>query len=554
MTKKQIVVVGAGVAGLVCANLIAKERPDYKVILLESQEHVGGLAQAWNLSPTLRDGRKVRVDYELTHAISEMGEGGTFHQLYTDLGVDWERIGCFEAAPQFAQFITPGKEPLILYNTLEENVTAFLEKYPAERRGVTRFVRFMENLDGQRELPPGLKRTLEEKVAPRIAEFPQPWRILSQVALFSYTKPTFVGHRNDTFEHILDRYFDNKELKTTLSMLYGYVGLPPSTCSGNLFSLMLLSYWRGGGPQAPAEHSFQAMHDELARVLEEKYGGELKLRTKATDVIIEEGKIKGIEFELQRGSKPKFMLDADCVIFAGDIMNSFLRLTERHLPKKYREKISSYSMSMSLMATHVVTDLPLHEMKKQLGYAANILASSPEAIEKETETNFPERFVFYVNVPTVLRPDAGLITDLEGRAINDLHLVDIVMRARNPQESRGMRESDKRGKYASFKDDHMSKMIQITDQLLIPGLAQHVLHQSMYTGATYGRYGNSCEGAVYSIAPTVEGFVPNRPSPIVPLEGAFLTGAAILAGGVGGATSGAIETARAVLRYLKKKE
>ena len=554
MTKKQIVVIGAGVAGLVCANLLAKERPDYKVILVEGQEHVGGLAQAWKHTPVLRDGQKVQVDYELTHAISEMGESGTFHQLYTDLDVDWERIGRFEAAPQFAQFITPGKEPLILYNTLEENVASFLEKYPEERKGINRFVRFMENLDQQRELPIGLKRTLEEKVAPRIAEFPQPWKILSQVALFSYTKPTFVGHRNDTYEHLLDGFFNNEELKTTLSMLYGYVGLPPSTCSGNLFSLMLLSYWRGGGPQAPAEHSFQAMHDELARVLEEKHGGEVKLRSLVTQVIVEEGKIKGVEFELQRGRKPRSTLEADCVIFAGDLQKSFLELTKDHLPPKYRTKIESYLMSMSLMATHVVTDLPLHEMKAQLGYAANILASSPEAIEEEDEHNFPYEFVFYVNIPTVLRPDAGLIKDLEGKPIDDLHLVDIVMRARNPKKSREMRDRDKRGEYASFKDRHMDQMIGITDQLLIPELAQHVLHRSMYTGATYDRYGNSCEGAVYSIAPTVEGFVPNRPSPIVPLGGAFLTGAAILTGGVGGATSGAIETARAVLRYLNKKE
>lgn len=557
MAQKQIAIVGAGVGGLVCANLVAKEYPDKKVILIEKQKQVGGLAQTWKRKIKIDKNQELRVIYELTHAIPEMHEGGRFRKLYQELGADFDNIGKFEPAPKFAQYITldPHDEKLVILNTLEETLGELSKKFPNEHEGIERFKKFLEKMDRERLSASSFKKNLEEKVAPFIQDhFPQPLKFLSQAALFGYTKPTFVMNRNNTFQNILDKYFQEADIKTTLSMLYGYVGLPPSRVSGNLFTLMLLSYWRGGGPQAPAEKSYQAMHDELARVLVEKHNGEIRLNSEVMEIYADDGKISGLRINPVGRHHQEYSLDAECVVVAGDPQTTLLPLLRKYLPKRYVEQIEDYEMSISLMATHVLTDLPLHEMKDRLGYAANILASSKEVIEKENENNFPEEFMIYVNAPTVLRPDAGLVIDKDGNKIKDVHIVDMVMRSRPYEKCKRLRRDDKMRAYRMFKEEHMDKMIEITENLLIPNLSGHVLHREMYTAATYDRYGNPAGGAVYSIAPTIDGFVPNRPSPTIPIKGAFLTGSAILAGGVGGAITGAEVTAKEVNEYLKNQK
>ncbi|GEM_PF-6599480 len=547
--QKQVVVMGGGVSGLVAANLLAKQT-GYKVKVVEAQNQVGGLAQAWIWKPKLSDGRKVEVTYELTHAICGMQEGGSLRKTLDEIGVDWNNIGSFSAAPRFAQYITPGNSSLLTFNSTRENLNYLMATYPEEREGIQRFFNFLGRLNEQRDLKPGFRRTLEERVAPFLENtLPQPLRFLSQAALFSVTKPTFVRHSFDTFQDVLDKFFTSDEIKTSLSALYGYVGLPPSQVSGTLYALMLLSYWEDGGPQAPAEGSFQVIHDELARVLVEKYDGEVRLNTRVEKINVEGNKVTGVVIKPKKGELTQ--LAADCVIAAGDPQKMFASIRDQ-LPRKYASHIWGSEMSLSLMATHVVTDLPLHEMQDRLNYAANILASSKGAIEIENENNFPQHFVIYVNVPTLLRPDAGLIKDEKGVPRKDLHLLDIVMRSRGYDECRKLRDSDRKGEYQRFKEWHMDRMIEITEGLLIPNLSGHVLHRSMYTAATYDRFGDPTSGAVYSIAPTAKQFIPHRPGTKTPIEGLYLTGAAILAAGVGGATSAAVMTTTQVLRDLER--
>ena len=600
MTKqRKVVVVGGGVGGLVSGTIIAKQRPDCQVTVLEMHDKLGGLAQAWEQTPKLKRGGKVNVTYELTHAISEMhGLGnpyldrkGGHYALLEELGVEMDEIGDFKPAPRFAQYLTPGVQPnngLTLFNTLEQNYNYLLGRYgddPKTREGLEGIFRYFEGLDAERRLPKGsFKRdVLEDRIAPFLEEMfshpaLRPAKIASLAALYGITKPTFVRNVFSTFEQILDKHLKGSkhhdELRTWFGMLYGYVGVPPSKIAGNLHALMLLSYWRGGGPLAPSNTSFQSMHDGVAKALITKYGGRVLLHTAATEIEAEQGKISGVRIAPSKSRHFKELsvedgllkicnykptcerIDADVVILAGDPQRMVLPLLGKHLPKAYVKKLAGYEMSMSLLATHVITDLPLHEKpyKDELMYAANILASSSQAIELENEGNFPEQYVIYVNVPTLLRPAAGLIRNLDGSPRSDLHLVDIVTRSPDYDLCRRLREEERKGGYAELKRSYADTMIGITDRMLIPDLGEHNLYDTTYTAATFDRYGNPTNGAVYSIAPTLAGFLPNRPSARIPLDGAFLTGSVILAGGVGGAISGAQITAREVAKYLDKKK
>lgn len=545
---KNIAVIGAGVGGLVCANILAKNLSDYKIILIEQHNKVGGLAQSWRIKPKLPDGRKVDVACELTHAIAAFHEGAHYHNLYTALGVDWNNVGKFKPAPRFVQFITPNSEPLILFNTFEENLKYLNDKFPEEKKGIEGYFNYLHQLDEERSHAPGFKKTLEDKVAPFFEKLPPPFRFAGQAAVLSITKPTFVRYRNYTLKDILDKFFQTDGIKTYFSALYGYTGLPPSRVSGNFQSLVHVSYWEDGGPQAPVDNSFQAMHDELARVLEEIHGGELRLNSAMEEIIVENNKAAGIKIKTKRGEE--YILNADCVIVAGDPKKMLLPL-RGYLPKDYVKKLEGYEMSVSLLGTHVLTDLPLHEMREKLSYAANVLCSSPETIERGTGSNFPDEYTIYVNVPTVLRPNAGLIKDMAGNPIKDLHIVDMVMRSPPYGICKFLRDKDREA-YRAFKADYAKEIIRITDKMLIPGLSNRILNESTYTAATHERFCSTTEGAVYNIAPTVAQFAPNRPSPKTPINGLYLTGAAVLSAGVGGAIFGGELTSKCVLEHLKR--
>ncbi len=570
MDKEKVVVVGAGFGGLTAALNIAKERPDKEVILVEAHDKVGGLAQAWQRTPKLEGGKydqqKVRTTYELTHAISGMHEGGTFYNYFKDLGVDWDRIGGMGAYSRFAQYITPKEKPLIWLNTLGENYINLSRNYPGKLKEINGFFKFMCDMEEERRPSSEFKKSLEERVAPSIERLPLPQlaKFPFQAALFGFTRPNFVKYRNHTFGDILDKFFkgndsDTEKIRTTLSMLYAYIVLPPSQASGNLMSLMLLTYAFDGGPQAPLKTSFQGIPDEFARTIKEVYGGQVKLNSKVTGIEVDHGRISKVRVNRKGRHNKEYTIDTNCVVLAGDINTMVIKLLRDNLPQRYINKLERYEMSLSLMATHVITDLPLEQMRDKLDYAANIIASSNAAIELENEHNFPlegdlssGEFVIYVNTPTLLRPDAGLITERRkgGKPIRDLHLIDIVMRSRNYGMLKHLKSSDPQG-YQNLKKNYMERMIEITDKMLIPGLSERILHREMYTGATFDDYGNPTEGSIFSIAPTIAGFVPNRPSVYLPIEGAFLAGSAILAGGVGGAIDGSRAAAREVIKYLK---
>ena len=77
---KKIVVVGAGVGGLVCAAKLAKAGLD--VTLLEHHYRLGGSSQTWARRFKMSDGTKGEVLFELTHCITGFGEDGNNYKLY----------------------------------------------------------------------------------------------------------------------------------------------------------------------------------------------------------------------------------------------------------------------------------------------------------------------------------------------------------------------------------------------------------------------------------------------------------------------------------------
>ncbi|MFH1406028.1 MAG: FAD-dependent oxidoreductase [Nanoarchaeota archaeon] len=422
MKQKQIAVIGAGPGGLAAAVEIASKHPDDKVILIEEQNHVGGLAQAWLSKIPITNGKyqgqTLYVRKELTHAVANMNKGGRIYEHLTSLGVDMDSIP-FAAARKFAQLISLDNyqqedKPLKILNNWREmqQYLMAMALSPKEGKRMKKYFRFIDSLIEERyPQPNSTKANLEEKLLPFLDEsFLKPLAFLGKGAALLYTKPNFIFNCFKTYDQLLDGFFKGftreEDIKATLNMLFGYWGLPSQKASGLFASLVHIDYWEGGGPLAPETTSFQTLSEKIAEALTNNYHGEVLTRTKAVKVRVKDGTVFGVKVKPK--GKEAYDLEADCVIFAGDPQRTTLSLLEGHLPKSYVEKIKSYEMSISLTGSYILTDLPLHQMKDQLDYAANVLVSSYAALKQDNGDNTPENFVYYVAVPT-LREKAGLI-------------------------------------------------------------------------------------------------------------------------------------------------
>ncbi|MFH1637509.1 MAG: NAD(P)/FAD-dependent oxidoreductase [Candidatus Woesearchaeota archaeon] len=537
MGKKKAIVIGAGLGGLVCANRLAISGLD--VTLLEQHDKVGGLSQAWEKKPRLNNGERIAATFELTQVVSGFLEGEKWYKLYEDLGVEWDRIGPFVPAPRFGVLRTADGEESEIFNDFEDNRNYLLEQFPEESDGVNKFFGILDRMHEEYYSCSGWKKKLETFVEPRIKRHP-----FFKKPLYLLTKPTFVKLRNHTYQDILNNCFKGEDIKAHLSMLRNYVGISPSKASGLLMSILLLSFWKSGGPLAPAESSFQVMHDELARVLVEKHGGDVRLLSKVKDIHVENNAVKGVKV-VQRGKKEEYRLEADYVIVAGDAKRALLPLRD-HLPKKYVNMLEGMVMSGSLMGVHAIVEKDLFGIEERMACATNVLISSKEALSVADGTNFPEHYAISVAVPTVLRPEAKLVRDLDGKPLSKYHIVDLAMDSLPYENWDKLRKEDIKA-YRAKKDAYAQEMIRITEDMLIPGLSDAVRYTDVYTAKTCERFCNVTEGAVYAFEQTPGQFIPNRPTACTPIKGLYLTGSSILAGGVPPAISAGKMTADALL-------
>ncbi|PIN70331.1 hypothetical protein COV93_01965 [Candidatus Woesearchaeota archaeon CG11_big_fil_rev_8_21_14_0_20_43_8] len=534
--KRDVIVIGAGPGGLVAGTKLQQNGLD--VTIIEMCDKVGGLAQSWKNRQKLKNGERTRATMEIIHAILGMDKGGHTYKLLEDMGCDMENIGRFEAAKKFGCLRTPHDSPLEVLNDIDSNRRYLLETFPEKTDDIDRLFDVLRRLNNQLvtdRQDKEWKKNLENFIEPRIDN---PYL---KLPFYLLTKPTLIRHHRKTFQEIIYTCTKDKDLHAWGSVLFGYDGLPNSRISGTMRSAMLLAYFNGGGPQAPAEHSYQAMFDEIARTFVEVHGGELRTLSRMEEIIVEDGAVKGIKYH-DRKTKETKILYADRVIIAGDMKKALLPLKE-HLPKKYFRRLEEQEMSISLMSVHAIVDMDLSRYKDELSYAANVLASSRDASEIADGDNFPEHFVMYVSVPTILRPDAGLMRDDADNPTDRYHIVDIVMQSPSISTWNSARSISKKF-YNGQKDQYAEMMLQITEDMLIPGLCGSVQYKEVYTAKTIERFCGCTDGAVYNFAATPKQFIPNRFSPQTPIKGLYLTGSTVMSAGVGGAFGGGEMTVR----------
>ncbi len=308
------VVVGAGVGGLVVANLLARE--GLAVLLVERHYMVGGYCSTFRRAGYTFDAA--------THFYPLLGNRETLTgKLLAGLGVEtgWVRMDPVDTFhfPDGSRFEVPAD-----FETYRAQLDA---GFPHQRAQLDAF--FTEVREAYLL---GLLAHFREHDTPRLDRL-----------------------RHVTLREALDRHFQDPRLKLLLTADCPHWGSAPRQTSFVFDSMLRLSYFLGN--YYPVGGS-QAFADELARCFE-AHGGEVLMSTQVDRIEIAAGdgrrRVRGVSMETLRGPLAgRHRVEAEVVVSNADLLQTAEELVgAEHLPPEYLANLRRLRPSFPCFLSHL---------------------------------------------------------------------------------------------------------------------------------------------------------------------------------------------------------
>ena len=136
MKGYDVIIIGSGLGGLVCANLLSKK--GLKVLILERQHQPGGCLQSY------RQGNSMMYDTGL-HYVGGLAEGQPLHDIFKELGLlslPWQRLD----ADGFDRIMIGDREYRFAEG-FDHFVETLAQDFPEDRDSLRRYVALMQCTD-----------------------------------------------------------------------------------------------------------------------------------------------------------------------------------------------------------------------------------------------------------------------------------------------------------------------------------------------------------------------------------------------------------------------
>lgn len=495
-----IIIIGAGIGGLACASLLAKA--GMRVLVVEQSSRPGGYVGSF---------KKKGFTFDCAaHFVTGCHENGVVGKLLRELEI--EKAIEFIKVEAPVRFIFPDFEFSFSLNDLEDAERIIKERFPQEAESLDKYKETLESI-GQDIVRLG-------------SSFPV-WKIPFFPMLF----PSLIKYRNYTVRKLMDEHFTDEKLKTILSI--SPVTEPPSKAS-LLMAAVLKAESQEAGIYYP-KGGMQSFADVLVKGLK-KYKGELLLNTLITKILIERGKVQGVELADGRRIKASY------VISNTNLKQTFYQLVgKEYLKRRFIKKIEEKELSLSCFILYLGIDLDLKSLG--LNFRTNVYPTYDTERQYETlkSGEIPEEFAFVMTFFSLIDPTT---------APKDKHTLIITTTAPyHYQEDWGIKEG--RGvEYRRLKENMMKRMIEKAEKI-IPELSSHIIYQEAATPLTLERHTLNTQGAIYGLAATPKQIGPGRFKNRTPIKGLYLVGHyTYVAHGIGAVT----HSARAVADMIVKRE
>jgi phytoene dehydrogenase-like protein len=327
-TNKQIVIIGGGHNGLVCAAYLAKA--GRHVTVLEAGEQVGGAAVTREFAPGFRASAGAHLLYALNQ------------DMRKELALDSHGLTFSQHDIRTTALAGDGNHLLIAGDALQgANISgadqASMREY---KRLMSRFARVLNRLNNR--IPPRIG-TREAKDWMGLAKTALDIRLLGRDDMREFLRIAGIN-----IYDVLEEYFDNPLLKGALSM-DGVLGtnLGPRSNNSVFCALQRLSGLQG---LATPKGGMGALSTVLAKAAE-KHGASIRTSAAVSGIVMDGNQVRGVE--LADGEK----IDADTVISSADPKTTFLELLgARHLEAGFTRRIMNIRMRGNAAKLHLALD------------------------------------------------------------------------------------------------------------------------------------------------------------------------------------------------------
>jgi phytoene dehydrogenase-like protein len=309
------IVIGAGLGGLACANLLAEA--GLKVLLAEQHYVVGGYCSSFS-----RQG--FRFD-AASHFYPLLGNRETITgRLLERLGVETEWV----KMDPVDHFHFPDGSRYSVPADFDRYLRELKEMFPAE--------------------------------AARLDAFFAEVRMLYLIGLLRYFRGKMTDrlrlHEGVSLRTAIDRHFEDRKLKLLLTADCPHWGAPPRRISYVFDSMLRLSYFLGNYYPRGGSQKFA---DDLASALE-RAGGDVVLRAHVRQIRLDRGRVAGVELELGPvNRRRRVAVRSTRVISNADLLQTCSRLLrEEHFEagllgrlRRMRRSYPCYLMHLGLAET-----------------------------------------------------------------------------------------------------------------------------------------------------------------------------------------------------------
>jgi all-trans-retinol 13,14-reductase len=487
-----VVIVGAGIGGLTCGALLAKEGAN--VLIIERHDKPGGYVTSYE-----RKG----FQFQVPSIIGGCGPGGDLTRVIDHLGIRLE----FERVEPFMRFIYP-EHDITVPTDMDAYSELLKENFQPQTTNINSYFKTLD----------AIGKGMDVRMMRRPLGFSGFMRGLA----FPFTAPRMLSYTmsGTTFGKMLDKYFSDEQIKTVVATPWPFLGSPPWELSALAMVGMLRSY--AGGAYVPIG-GYQGMADAFAKAFTDS-GGTLLMGHEATSVNTENGRVSEVE------TVPRAKVETDAVVSDADSKRTFLRLIDReNFTSTFLDKVDEGPVSMTGMVIHLGLG-----KKPDPEFAGGPLFFQPSYDERDMLEEIsvkdrypdPSKIRWSVMMPSTIDPSLAP----PGKTSLDIVVPCVPY---NFMRRWGVEEGGVRGEtYQGIKEKYAEVVVEAVTRAF-PSLVSDVEAYDIATPITYERYTMAIDGCWYDSAPTGRQFGAKRPGPKTSVKGLYITGSkSVLGGGV----------------------
>jgi phytoene desaturase len=494
------IVIGAGGGGISCSSILAKR--GLKTLILEQSDIIGGCCSTFTDQGFHFDTGASIVEF--VPAIDAIFERlGKKRQDYIDLR---------PCDPMYS-FRTPEGENLDIPTDIHATYELFKKISPPDAERWLDYCKFWKEASEK-----GMRQFLHNDM--------QSWTSLVKMFLRAPAMIKFMPAFYLTYEYMIKKWFTHHGILNTLGFQSYWIGLPPRLCPGMYAAI---GYTEHEGIYYPMGGMISIPKGILK--VGQEYGLEIRLKTEVTKVLVENGKVRGVQ--LKDGTK----IFSRLVVSNMNAQRLYLDLIgEENLTGRVKKGIKSYKLSMPMPMIYlgVKGKVPLRAHHSlQLGDYQLMNSIWDEYYLKG---KFPPKPICLLCWPTHIDPSLAP----EGHHAFNLGTM-------------GPYKLD-RGTWDERKGEFIEIVLDFVDQTLWPGIRSQIVYKNISTPLDFERRLMSPEGAVYALQNDIPSSMVFRPSNrSKSIEGLYLAGASTHpGGGVPMVIAGGGITADLIMEDIKK--